>query len=101
MQDRTPAPGAAKLKAFRKRIGVSQQRAAQAIDCSGPTFNDWENGKKRPEPKFISRIETWTSGEVALADWILASEDIDVTPATEPSPVQDEDEPAQANGEDA
>lgn len=74
MRDRKPTPGAAKLYAFRKRMKLTQAAAAQQLNCSGPSFNDWENGKKRPTADRRADIEQWTGGEVTQADWLRPGE---------------------------
>ncbi len=81
MQDKKIAPAAPKLLAFRKAHNLTQQKAAEALKCTGPAFNDWERGKKRPEPHFRQRIEAWTSGEIAQAEWLYPDEEFHVEPA--------------------
>lgn len=81
MAERTAVQGAAMLLAFRKSRGLTQQKVADALGCSGPTVNDWENAKKRPDAKFRARIATWTGGEIPESDWLLPDEVVDVAPA--------------------
>lgn len=46
-----------KLKLFRKAIGKNQIEAASLIGVPGNTWNQWENGKRRPNQYAQRHIE--------------------------------------------
>jgi DNA-binding XRE family transcriptional regulator len=48
-----------RLKACRERLGLSQQRVAQALGVSWGTVNRWEVGSGDPSPMAVSQIERW------------------------------------------
>jgi DNA-binding transcriptional regulator YdaS (Cro superfamily) len=63
-------PGAAGLKRFLQRNGVTQVAAALALGVSDPTVYDWVSGKKRPRTHHREAISLWTNGEVSADEWL-------------------------------
>ena len=45
------------LKAARVNSGLSQKEAAKQLGVAQSTLYKWENGKNKPNVKYLSRIE--------------------------------------------
>lgn len=52
------------LHIWRKKNGVTQERAAADLKVSTSTLVKWEAGQRSPRPDKLSRIEIYTGGEV-------------------------------------
>ena len=45
------------VRELRKRTGLSQEKFAAKLGVTFPTINRWENGRARPSPLAMQRIE--------------------------------------------
>jgi transcriptional regulator with XRE-family HTH domain len=45
------------IRALRKRLGLTQEKFAAKLGVTFPTINRWENGRARPSPLALQRIE--------------------------------------------
>jgi DNA-binding transcriptional regulator YiaG len=45
------------IKALRKRTGLTQEKFAAKLGVTFPTINRWENGRSKPSPLAMERIE--------------------------------------------
>lgn len=61
-----------RLKAWRKRVGLSQDGAAKRLGTSQRTWAAWEMDGTTPEVDYCEAIEDLTGGEVAVSDWARA-----------------------------
>lgn len=50
------------LKKLRKREGLSQQALAVRLGIALPTVSRWENGRSRPSPLALEKIEAFLRG---------------------------------------
>ena len=41
---------AAKLKALRKSLGLTQVQVSKLLECSSPRISEWENARRVPRP---------------------------------------------------
>jgi len=67
--------GPAKLKAWRKLRGVTQQSFADLVGYHRTQVSGWEAGKWTPGAEEREAIEVITNGDVKASDW-LSSEDL-------------------------
>jgi transcriptional regulator with XRE-family HTH domain len=44
------------VKRLRERMGLTQERFAQAVGVTFSTVNQWENGHRRPHPFLLRRL---------------------------------------------
>lgn len=54
----------ARLKALREAMGLSQEELAQKLGRSGPSVNDWENGKRLPSLGSPLLLQAWSEEAV-------------------------------------
>lgn len=59
-----------KLRLWRERNGLSQEKAAKRIGAKQRTWASWEKDGATPEVDFAEAIERLTGGEVAIGDWV-------------------------------
>ena len=45
------------VRELRKRTGLSQEKFAAKLGVTFPTINRWENGRTKPSPLAMQRIE--------------------------------------------
>ena len=45
------------VRELRKRTGLSQEKFAAKLGVTFPTINRWENGRSKPSPLAMQRIE--------------------------------------------
>ncbi len=45
------------IREFRQRTGLTQEKFAAKLGVTFPTINRWENGRARPSPLAMQRIE--------------------------------------------
>lgn len=45
------------LKAARKNVGLTQEKASKLLGVSAKTLGNWENARTFPEPPDIAKIE--------------------------------------------
>ena len=45
------------IRELRKRTGLSQEKFAAKLGVTFPTINRWENGRTKPSPLAMQRIE--------------------------------------------
>ena len=45
------------VKRLRERLGVTQEQFAQAVGVTYSTVNQWENGRRRPQPYLQKRLK--------------------------------------------
>jgi transcriptional regulator with XRE-family HTH domain len=45
------------IRELRKRTGLSQEKFAAKLGVTFPTINRWENGRAKPSPLAMQRIE--------------------------------------------
>ena len=45
------------VREFRERTGLTQEKFAARIGVTFPTINRWENGKAKPSPLAMQKIE--------------------------------------------
>ena len=50
------------VRRLRKRTGLSQEKFAAKLGVTFPTVNRWENGRARPSPLAMQRIEALLRG---------------------------------------
>ncbi len=48
---------AALVRELRRRLGLTQEKLAAALGVTFPTVNRWENGRAKPSPLALQRIE--------------------------------------------
>lgn len=65
-----PVEGARLLHAYLLNGPITQKQAATALHVSGPTINDWLQGKKRPRAEHRKAIAKWTRSAVPVASWL-------------------------------
>jgi len=56
------------VKSLRQRLGLTQEQFAHAVGVTFSTVNQWENGRRRPQPFLLKRLlemET-ASGKVSV-----------------------------------
>ena len=58
-----------KLRAWRDRVGLSQQKAAEKVGTVQPAWRQWECGSRSPDIDFAAAIERVTDGEITMQDW--------------------------------
>ncbi|MDQ3816176.1 MAG: helix-turn-helix domain-containing protein [Acidobacteriota bacterium] len=56
----------AKLKTWRKGLGLSQERMAKAVAVDEGTWRRWEAGGCLPAPKYVDRIKRFLEGSLWL-----------------------------------
>ncbi len=44
------------VKRLRERMGLTQERFAQAVGVTFSTVNQWENGHRQPHPFLLRRL---------------------------------------------
>jgi putative transcriptional regulator len=44
------------VKGLRKRLGVTQEQFAHEVGVTFSTVNQWENGRRRPQPFLLKRL---------------------------------------------
>lgn len=44
------------VKSLRQRMGMTQEQFAQEVGVSFSTVNQWENGRRRPQPFLMNRL---------------------------------------------
>ena len=44
------------IKELRKRLGVTQEQFAQKVGVTYGSVNNWENGKRTPQPFLLRRL---------------------------------------------
>jgi putative transcriptional regulator len=44
------------VKRLRERMGLTQEQFARAIGVTFSTVNQWENGRRRPQPFLLKRL---------------------------------------------
>ena len=52
-----PADMPSLIRELRKRIGLTQEKFAARLGVTFPTINRWENGRTKPSPLAMQRIE--------------------------------------------
>jgi len=50
------------VKELRERIGLTQEKFAAKLGVTYPTINRWENGRAKPSPLAMKRIEELLRG---------------------------------------
>ena len=45
------------IRELRKRLGLTQEKFAARLGVAFPTINRWENGKAKPSPLAMQKIE--------------------------------------------
>ncbi|MBW1754039.1 MAG: helix-turn-helix transcriptional regulator [Deltaproteobacteria bacterium] len=45
------------IRELRKRTGLTQEKFAAKLGVTFPTINRWENGRAKPSPLAVQRIE--------------------------------------------
>lgn len=45
------------IKRLRKHMGLTQEQFAQAVGVTYSTVNQWENGRRRPQPYLQNRLK--------------------------------------------
>jgi transcriptional regulator with XRE-family HTH domain len=45
------------IRTMRRRLGLTQEKFAARVGVTFPTVNRWENGKARPSPLALQKIE--------------------------------------------
>ncbi|MCG2795244.1 MAG: helix-turn-helix domain-containing protein [Actinomycetia bacterium] len=45
------------VRALRSRLGLTQEKFAAKLGVALPTINRWENGRSKPSPLALQRIE--------------------------------------------
>ena len=45
------------VRKLRERLGLTQEKFAAKLGVTFPTINRWENGKAKPSPLALQRIE--------------------------------------------
>lgn len=63
---------AALVRELRRRVGLTQEKFAARIGVTYPTINRWENGRARPSPLALQRLEDLTRSLGKEADDLLA-----------------------------
>jgi transcriptional regulator with XRE-family HTH domain len=55
------------VKGLRQRLGLTQEQFAREVGVTFSTVNQWENGRRRPQPFLLKRLLEMeaASGEVA------------------------------------
>ncbi len=59
-----------KLRAWRERAGLSQDKAARRVGTSQRTWGAWEANGTTPEIDYADAIEKLTGGAVQMRDWV-------------------------------
>ena len=56
------------VKGLRQRLGLTQEQFAHAVGVTFSTVNQWENGRRRPQPFLLRRLLEMeaTSGKVSV-----------------------------------
>lgn len=44
------------VKTLRKRLGLTQEQFAREVGVAFSTVNQWENGKRRPQPFLLKHL---------------------------------------------
>ena len=44
------------VKSLRQRLGLTQEQFAHAVGVTFSTVNQWENGRRRPQPFLLKRL---------------------------------------------
>mgnify|MGYP003588935260 CR=1 FL=1 len=44
------------VRQLRERMGMTQEQFAQAVGVTFSTVNQWENGRRRPQPFLVKRL---------------------------------------------
>ena len=44
------------VKNLRKRLNLTQERFAKEVGVTFSTVNQWENGRRRPQPFLLNRL---------------------------------------------
>lgn len=57
-----------KLRAWRERVGLSQDQAAKRVGTVQRTWAGWEKSTT-PEVDYCEQIQELTGGEVSTKDW--------------------------------
>ncbi|HVJ13855.1 MAG TPA: helix-turn-helix transcriptional regulator [Polyangiaceae bacterium] len=57
------------LRKWRTDASLTQIQAAEKVGVSGPTWSDWENGKKFPRNDRAEDLEKLTGGSVTMPMW--------------------------------
>lgn len=70
MQNEAWKENAARLKAWRKEKGLTQDAAAKAVGAAQKSWDEWEDGEKVPTLGFIVEIERLTEGAVPAIGWL-------------------------------
>ncbi|MDL1888688.1 helix-turn-helix transcriptional regulator [Nitrospirales bacterium NOB] len=63
---------AALVRELRRRVGLTQEKFAARIGVTYPTINRWENGRTRPSPLALQRLEDLTRSLGKNGDDLLA-----------------------------
>ncbi len=50
------------VRELRKRTGLTQEKFAAKLGVTFPTINRWENGRAKPSPLAMQRIEDLIGG---------------------------------------
>ncbi len=45
------------IRGLRKRLGLTQEKFAAKLGVTFPTINRWENGRAKPSPLALQKIE--------------------------------------------
>jgi len=53
----TPADIPRLIRELRKRTGLTQEKFAAKLGVTFPTINRWENGRAKPSPLAMQKIE--------------------------------------------
>lgn len=73
MLPRDPPPvlsvAAVALREWRKRLGISQTKAAAALGVDQARYSQFERGVRKPGRTIATRIEIGTGGIVKAIDW--------------------------------
>jgi DNA-binding XRE family transcriptional regulator len=75
-----PPRGAALLRKFRERAGLTQLEVGTALAVSGVTVCLWEKGTYVPKAHHRDRIALWTGDAVPVSAWEHAADRIRIVP---------------------
>jgi transcriptional regulator with XRE-family HTH domain len=59
------------VRELRRRLGLTQEKFAATVGVTFPTVNRWENGKAKPSPLALQRIQDVVRGMGKRGDDLL------------------------------
>jgi transcriptional regulator with XRE-family HTH domain len=67
------------IRELRKRTGLSQEKFAAKLGVTFPTINRWENGRAKPSPLAMQRIEDFLqnlgdNGKDLIQEYLIRKE---------------------------